>query len=119
MVTQSTVRMMEAAVDGLAGMVEKPQMMVPTRALRAIEDRICRTSLALVRHLAAVVGSVAAGIWGTIENSAEADVGVAIAAALVMPGRRSSLAPTDSKSCAYFKCAARAALKRMIASRVL
>lgn len=83
-VTQSTVRMMEAAVDGLAGMVRAPKMMAPTRALWAIEDRIRRTPLALVRHLGAIAGSVAAGIWGTIEKSAEADVGVAIAAALVM-----------------------------------
>jgi len=83
-VTPSTVRKMEAAVDALAGMVRAPQMMAPTRALWAIEDRIRRTPLALVRHLAAIAGSVAAGIWGTIEKSAEADVGVAIAAALVM-----------------------------------
>lgn len=55
-----------------------------TRTLWAIEDWIRRTPLAVVRHLAAIVGPVAAGIWGTIDSSAEADVGVAIAAALVM-----------------------------------
>lgn len=42
-VTPSTVRKMEAAVDALAGMVRAPQMMAPTRALWAIEDRIRRT----------------------------------------------------------------------------
>lgn len=64
-VTPSTVRKMEDAVDALAGMVRAPQMMAPTRALWAIEDMIRRTPLALVRHLAAITGSVAAGIWGT------------------------------------------------------
>ncbi len=83
-VSQTTVRKMVAAVDRLAGMVRAPQMMAPTRALWAIEDRIRRTPLALVRHLAAIAGAVGAGVWGTIDRSAEAEIGVALAGALVM-----------------------------------
>ncbi|AGN82371.1 MULTISPECIES: hypothetical protein [Pseudomonas] len=83
-VSQSATRNMVTAVDRLADLVRAPQMKPSTRTLWAIEDWIRRTPLAVVRHLAAIVGPVAAGIWGTIDSSAEADVGVAIAAALVM-----------------------------------
>ncbi|AUZ62068.1 hypothetical protein PRJ_5510 (plasmid) [Pseudomonas sp. XWY-1] len=49
------------AVDELAGKIRAPQMMAPTRVLWAIEVRIRHTPLALVRHLAAIAGSVAVG----------------------------------------------------------
>ncbi|MBW6124715.1 hypothetical protein KZ843_17730 [Pseudomonas aeruginosa] len=83
-VSQSIARNMVNAVDNLAELVRVPRMSPPTRTLWAIEDSIRQTPLAVIRHVLAVVGAVAAGIWGTIDKSVEAEVGVSIAAILLV-----------------------------------
>jgi len=83
-VSQAIARNMVNAVDTLAELVRVPQMMPPTRALWEIEERIRHTPLAVIRHLLAIAGAVALGIWGTIDKSMEAEVGVGIGAVLLV-----------------------------------
>lgn len=83
-VSQSIARNMVNAVDSLAELVRAPKMTPPVRTLWEIEDSIHDSALGVIRHLLAVGGAVGLGVWGTIDVSALAEVGVCLGFALLM-----------------------------------
>ncbi|HGM8089988.1 TPA: hypothetical protein ACKP9S_006414 [Pseudomonas aeruginosa] len=82
--TNTVARNIVNAVDALAEMVRTPRMAPPTRVLWDMQESIRHTPLNVIRHLAAVIGAVALGVWGTVEKGMAVELGIAVGAMLLI-----------------------------------
>ncbi|HGN1515283.1 MULTISPECIES: hypothetical protein [Pseudomonas] len=83
-VSKTVAHNLGEAVDTLAMLVRAPQMARPIRILWDLEEGIRRTPVNVVRHLMAVAGAVALGVWGTVEKGGAVDLGLGVGALLLM-----------------------------------
>ena len=83
-VSKTVAHNLVEAVDSLALLVRAPQMARLIQILWDLEEGIRHTPLNVVRHILAVAGALALGVWGTIEKGWAVDLGLGVGALLLM-----------------------------------